>query len=366
MPTLGILGGGQLGRMLALAAHSLGIDVLIFAERADEPGPRVAPSVLGRFDDVDALTRFAARCDVVTYEFENIPLVAIDAVAAVAPLRPGRRSIEIASDRAEEKGLFRTLGIRTTHVATIDVASDVAVADHLIGRPAVMKTRRMGYDGKGQRVLRDSTFDAAEAFAALGAPSILESFVPFARELSVIGARALDGTIAVYPPFENRHADGILRESSAPAIVDAAVAREAEQAIRFILNALDHVGVLALELFEIRNSEYPLVANEIAPRVHNTGHLTIEGSETSQFEQHVRAVMGLPLGSTAPRGRATMWNLVGEHPPLSTLAALPGAHVHLYSKTPRAGRKLGHVTLVDPLDDASASRAAAIRAALTS
>ncbi len=340
---IGIVGGGQLGRMLALAAVPMGHEVSVLAQRDDEPACAVARPFLGAFDDEAVLARFVEHLDVVTYEFENIPQRTLRWLAARVPVRPGLRSLEVAADRASEKALFRELGIDAAPARLVDDPRSLEDAVLALGLPAILKTRRLGYDGKGQRVLR-APGDVAGAFEALGAvPSILEGFVPFTRELSILGVRAIDGAIATYPLVQNEHRDAILLRTDAPALgVSEALAARARAAITALLGALDHVGVLALELFE---HDGRLLANEIAPRVHNSGHFSIEGAETSQFEAHVRAIVGDPIGSTALRRRSTMVNLVGALPPREALLEIPGAHLHLYGKTPRPGRKLGHVTI---------------------
>jgi 5-(carboxyamino)imidazole ribonucleotide synthase len=346
---IGVFGGGQLGRMLALAAHPIGVGCVAYAQTPRDPACAVGEHEIGAWDDDAALDRFASRIDVATYEFENVPMDAVRRVGAKVPLRPSVEALRIAADRMEEKTLFRSLGIDVPPFAPVDSEADLRSAVASMGLPAVLKTRRLGYDGKGQRVLRTAA-DVEGAFAALGSvPCILEGFVAFDRELSVLGARAPDGTVVVYPLVENTHRDGILRTSIAPAPGAEAVAAVAEGALRVILERLDYVGVLALELFQIGDR---LLANEMAPRVHNSGHFTIEGCETSQFENHVRAVAGLPLGSTAMRGCAAMVNLVGTIPERARVLAIPGAHLHLYGKEPYPGRKVGHVTV--RADDAAA------------
>ncbi|WP_236605011.1 5-(carboxyamino)imidazole ribonucleotide synthase [Sandaracinus amylolyticus] len=356
---VGVLGAGQLGRMLALAGHPIGVRCVAYAQQPDEPACAVGEHVLGAWDDPAALDEFASRIDVATYEFENVPLEAVRRVGARVPLRPSIDALRVAADRIEEKTLFRKLGIDTPPFAAIDSEEDLRAAVATIGLPAVLKTRTMGYDGKGQRVLR-TTQDVEGAFAALGSrPSILEGFVAFEREVSQLGVRAADGSIAFYPLAENVHRDGILRVSIAPARATPAIEQTARVYLRAILESLDYVGVLALELFQAGDR---LLANEMAPRVHNTGHHTIEAAETSQFENHLRAVAGLPLGSTALRGHAAMVNLVGALPAPASILAIDGAHLHLYGKEPRAGRKVGHVTvLVDDEAGRDARLAAVLR-----
>lgn len=347
MSRIGILGGGQLGRMLALAGHPLGHSFVVLTPERDAPAAPVAETIVAAYDDRAALEALAARCDVVTYEFENVPTEAVAVLeAAGVPVRPGARALEVASDRVAEKALFRALDIPTAPFAPIDAASDMEAAVLHTGLPAVLKTRRLGYDGKGQRVLRSSR-DAEGAFTGLGAvPQILEGFVDFRRELSIVAVRGLDGTIAFYPLVENRHEGGILRFTRAPA-PDLAPGQQAraEGYARAVLEALDYVGVLAVELFD---DGAELLANELAPRVHNSGHWTIEGAETSQFENHLRAITGAPLGSCRARGESAMINLIGEAPDRLSIQAVPGAHLHLYGKAPRPGRKLGHVTVTAP------------------
>lgn len=344
---IGILGGGQLGRMLALAAHPLGHSVAVLAQSGDEPACAVASPFLGAFDDEALLARFAREVDVVTYEFENVPARAVEVVSAITPVRPGARSLVVASDRGNEKELFRGLGIGTAPFRRIDDQEGLEAAARELGFPCVLKTRRLGYDGKGQKVLR-TELDVVGAFAALGAvPCLLEGFVRFSRELSILGVRGVSGEVQTYPLVENAHREGILFRTDAPASrIDAELASTASRAMEAILGELDHVGVLALELFDAGGS---LLANEIAPRVHNTGHFSIEGATTSQFESHVRAITGEPLGETSCRGASVMINLVGAIPPREAILAVPGAHLHLYGKREaRPGRKMGHVTVCEP------------------
>jgi len=358
--TIGILGGGQLGYMLALAGYPLGLRFRFLDPSPEAPVGRIAQRVTADFDDEAALEKFAAGLELVTYEFENVPVAATKFLAARVPVFPPPATLEIAQDRLKEKALFQKLSIATTAFAPVHgVASlDAAIAD--VGLPAVLKTTRLGYDGKGQWTLRTPSdvanlkFEMATSFTAPPnrngkresadtAPFILERFISFTRELSILAVRARSGDIAFYPLVENRHHGGILRLSLAPALSpDPALQQDAEGIARRVLESLDYVGVLAIEFFECQGR---LLVNEMAPRVHNSGHWTIEGAITSQFENHLRAVLDLPLGSTKAAGFAAMLNLIGETPPTTEILAIPGAHLHLYGKSPRPGRKLGHITL---------------------
>ena len=321
MTLVACIGGGQLGRMLGLAGLPLGLSFRFLDPAPDACAGAVGELVVADYGDLAALERLAVAADVVTFEFENVPVEAAAHVGAV----PAGAALELGQDRLREKELFRSLGIPTARFGTLEET----------GLPALVKTRRLGYDGKGQRRV------AAPELLADG--ELAEEVVPFARELSIVGVRGRDGETRFWPVGENVHRDGILRVTRAPA--DDAPQRDAEAICAALLDALDYVGVLAVELFQVGDR---LLANEFAPRVHNTGHWTIDGAATSQFENHLRAVLGLPLGATEPRAPCVMVNLIGAVPPLAELGALPGARVHLYGKTPRAGRKLGHVTLVDP------------------
>jgi 5-(carboxyamino)imidazole ribonucleotide synthase len=322
---VGCIGGGQLGRMLALAGTPLDVRMRFLDPARDACAGQVGELLVGAYDDPACLDRLAEGADAVTYEFENVPVEAARRVAAV----PDARALELGQDRLVEKELFRNLGIETAPFGSI--------ADTRM--PALVKSRRLGYDGKGQRVV--------ETDEALGSDELAEGIVPFDRELSIVAVRGRDGDTRFYPLAENEHRGGILAVSRAPA-PDAPQAAAEEIATR-ILDELGYVGVLAVELFDVGGR---LLANEFAPRVHNTGHWTIDGAETSQFENHLRAILGMQLASTEALGESTMVNLVGALPPLERLHAVPGACVHLYGKEPRAGRKLGHVTLVDAPDDA--------------
>jgi 5-(carboxyamino)imidazole ribonucleotide synthase len=346
MTVIGVLGAGQLGRMLALAGYPLGLRFAFFDESAEAPAGHLGDLTVARWDDGVALDKFAEAVDLVTYEFENVPVAATERLALRVPVFPPPKALEVAQDRLKEKTLFRRLDIGTAPFATVETREDLDRAVAAVGLPAVLKTRTQGYDGKGQRVLRRKA-DLETAFAAIGGrPLILEGFVPFERELSIIAARSRTGETAYWPLIENVHRDGILRLSIAPAFgADEALADEAAAIAAKTLEALDYVGVLAIELFQHQGR---LLANEMAPRVHNSGHWTIEGAKTSQFENHLRAILGLPLGATGTTGVSAMVNLIGETPKSTALLGIDGAHLHLYGKPARPGRKLGHVTLVEP------------------
>ena len=341
---VGILGGGQLGRMLAMAAARLGYRTHVFEPGAAPAADVAADWTCARYDDTAALARFAAACDVVTYEFENVPAAALDALGDV-PLFPPRRALEVSQDRLAEKTFLAGLGLATAPFAAIDGPGDLDAALAATGRPAILKTRRFGYDGKGQARIGDGD-DAAAALATLqGAPAIAEGFVAFSMEISVIAARGADGAVAAYDPGANVHADGILATTTVPAPLPAARRMDAVLIASRILTALDYVGVLGVELFV---TPAGLVVNEIAPRVHNSGHWTQAGCAVDQFEQHIRAVTGWPLGDGSRHADVVMENLVGaEIARAPALAATRGVQVHLYGKTEtRPGRKMGHVNRV--------------------
>jgi 5-(carboxyamino)imidazole ribonucleotide synthase len=346
---VGVLGGGQLGRMLALAGLPLGLQFRFYDPSPEACAGQVGDLHVGEYDDVAAFDRFADGLDVVTYEFENAPVAVAERLSERVPVFPPPAALDVAQDRLAEKALFQRLGIPTVRFAPVGSADDLARAIDEIGLPAILKTRRLGYDGKGQVVVRTPE-DAGMAWSQVnGVPSILEGWAPFSRELSILSARGRAGAVRAYPLVENHHRDGILRLSLAPAAdgLDGAIANLQAVAEGFasrVLDALGYVGLLAIELFVVDGR---LVANELAPRVHNSGHWTIEGAATSQFEQHLRAVLGLPLGSVETPAWSAMVNLIGTVPALDRLLGLDGAHVHLYGKAPRAGRKLGHVTLVE-------------------
>lgn len=340
---VGVLGGGQLGRMLALAGYPLGLHFRFYDPAPDAPAEHVAEQWIGAFDDREKLAQFADGVDVVTYEFENVPVESARFLAGRVAVHPSPDALEAAQDRLREKTLFTELGIPTNRFARIDSPGEIASALEHVGLPAILKTRRLGYDGKGQWTIR-SADDARRALeAAGGAALLLESLVPFEREVSIIAVRSGAGEIRAYDLVQNRHDSGILRETRAPAPrLTPALQAAAESYAARALERFNYVGVLAIELFQVGET---LLANEMAPRVHNSGHWTIEGTAASQFENHLRAVCGLPLGSTATIGRTCMFNLIGELPDVPGLLAVEGAHLHLYGKSPRPGRKLGHVTV---------------------
>lgn len=349
--TIGILGGGQLGRMTALAAAELGLRTLIYQPERDGPGFDVATETMsGAYEDEERLAAFAARCDVITYEFENVPARTVEVLSALKPVRPGVRMLSVSQDRILEKDFVTGLGIPCAPYRAVSSLAELEQAVAALGRPSVLKTRRFGYDGKGQVLIRPET-GLAEAWQAIGGqPAVLEGFVPFVAEVSVIAARGVDGTFAAFDLCENIHRHHILWQTTVPAAVSPDVEAAAAEIAREIGEGLETVGVFAVELFLLRDEQGErLVVNEIAPRVHNSGHWTIEGAECSQFEQHVRAVAGWPLGATTRTGRqVTMQNLIGDeaHDWLA-LVSEPGAHVHLYGKSEaRPGRKMGHVTRV--------------------
>ncbi len=340
---VGVLGAGQLGRMLALAGYPLGLRFRFLDPAPGAPAGQLAEQIVADYEDPAALERFARGLDVITYEFENVPVATAHELARRVLVYPPPEALEVAQDRLVEKHFFQSLDIPTPPFAPVETRDALAAAVAEIGLPAVLKTRRLGYDGKGQYTLREPA-DVDRAWEALGgAALILEGFVPFERELSILAARGGDGATAVYPLVENHHRDGILHISRAPAPdLASELQSRAETYAACVLDALSYVGMLAIELFQVKDD---LVANEMAPRVHNSGHWTIEGAETSQFANHIRAVAGLPLGSPAAIGCSAMVNLIGTVPSTAAMLAVEGAHLHLYGKTPRPGRKLGHVTL---------------------
>ncbi len=342
---IGILGGGQLGRMLSVAASRLGFRTHIYEPGADAPAGDVAHRVTtAPYDDTGALEAFAQSVDVVTYEFENVPTAALDLIESIRPIRPGRNALATSQDRLTEKQFLQGLGLKTAPFFPVHTRADLDAAIAAIGTPAILKTRRMGYDGKGQaRIMVPSDADAA--FAALaGAPAILEGFVPFVHEASVIGARGLDGSVAAYDPGENVHDSGILRTTTVPARLSAAERTDAVLIAARVLNALDYVGVIGVELFVTPGG---LIVNEFAPRVHNSGHWTQNGCAIDQFEQHIRAIAGWPLGDGSRHSNVIMENLIGSDMDRVPALAASGAALHLYGKRDvKEGRKMGHANRI--------------------
>jgi 5-(carboxyamino)imidazole ribonucleotide synthase len=348
--TIGILGGGQLGRMLAMAAARLGLRCQVFSPDPESPAfDVVLNATCAEYADVEALELFANDVDVITYEFENVPAAAAMILAARRPVLPDRKILETTQDRLAEKDFVKRLGIGTADYADVSSAAGLHAAIARIGLPAVIKTRRFGYDGKGQSVIRPGD-DPDQVWQDLGTKSaILEAFIPFEREISVIAARSADGHVECFDVTENEHRDHILKISRAPADISDAVAAKARSIAEKIANALNYVGVLAVEMFVVQGDGEPAVlVNEIAPRVHNSGHWTLDGASISQFEQHIRAIAGWPLGKPVRHGPVTMTNLIGDDiKSYEQWLTVPGATVHLYGKgTPRPGRKMGHVTQV--------------------
>tara|TARA_B110000902_G_scaffold125780_1_gene146814 strand:+ start:1014 stop:2072 length:1059 start_codon:yes stop_codon:yes gene_type:complete len=345
--TIGILGGGQLGRMLSVAASRLGLKTHIFEPGANPPAAHVADAVTtASYDDRAALTAFAQSVDVITYEFENIPTSALDLLETLRPIHPGRQALATSQDRLVEKNFLQSLGLQTAPFATVDNTADLDAAIAQIGTPAIMKTRTMGYDGKGQARIM-SQGDAAQALADMaGAPAILEGFVNFSHEVSIIGARSADGAVACFDPGENVHVDGILRTTTVPAKLTPSQRTDAVLIAARILNELDYVGVMGVELFMTQQG---LIVNEIAPRVHNSGHWTQNGCTIDQFEQHIRAVAGWPLGDGSRHSDVVMENLIGDDMDRLPELAKTTAALHLYGKADvKTGRKMGHVNHVKP------------------
>jgi len=348
------MGAGQLGQMLALAGSRLGCQMRFLSPDPEAPAGRFAELIVADYENEEALAHFAEGLDVATYEFESIPVAAVNFVAERVPTYPPPLALETAQDREREKECFERLGIPTAPSAAVESMTQIRAAIEKTGLPAVLKSRRLGYDGKGQAVLR-SRDDIGVAWVKVGAvPSILESFVKFTRELSIIAVRSRSGDMAFYPLVENHHSEGILRFSLAPAPgVSSGTQSNAEEYATRVMDSLGYVGVLAIELFETPDG---LLANEMAPRVHNTGHWTIEGADTSQFENHLRAIVGMPLGSTEMGGAAGMVNVIGTEPDVQRLRDVDNVHVHMYGKTPAPRRKLGHITVTaDDLDGVRSS-----------
>ena len=350
--TIGILGGGQLGRMLAMAAARLGLKCQVFSPDPDSPAFDVVQhATCAEFADVEALELFANDVDVITYEFENVPSATALVLAARRPVLPSQKILETTQDRLIEKDFITKLGIGTADYADVSSVETLRAAIAHIGLPAVIKTRRFGYDGKGQAMVREGD-DIDQVWEELGTKSaILEAFVPFEREISVIAARSSDGQVECFDVTENEHRDHILKISRAPAAIPAQLAAQARSIAEKIAHALNYVGVLGVEMFVVAGKDGPTVlVNEIAPRVHNSGHWTLDGASISQFEQHIRAIAGWPLGKPIRHGAVTMTNLIGDDIlSYEEWLTVPGATVHLYGKgPPRPGRKMGHVTEVVP------------------
>jgi 5-(carboxyamino)imidazole ribonucleotide synthase len=339
---VGIVGAGQLGRMLALSGYPIGVRCLFLDRSADTPGAQVAPSLIGDLEDAALLAELAQRSDVVTFDWENISGSALEPLEKITQIRPPRVALELSQDRLAEKALFARLKIPVAAHHAIDSREDLIHATQKIGLPGVLKTRRLGYDGKGQYVLH-APQDVDPAWAAIGGTSLIyEKFQDFSREVSLVGVRSASGQAVFYPLSSNTHAGGILRYSTAP-FVNARLERSARLYLKRVMNALDYIGVLTIEFFVVRGA---LVANEMAPRVHNSGHWTIEGCVTSQFENHLRAVCDMPLGSTRALGHTAMINFLGLMPNRECLLGIDGLAYHDYGKTARPGRKLGHCTII--------------------
>jgi 5-(carboxyamino)imidazole ribonucleotide synthase len=342
---VGIVGAGQLGRMLALSGYPIGVRCLFLDRSADTPGAQVAESLIGDLEDPALLAELAARSDVVTFDWENISGRALEPLEQVTQVRPPRAALEVSQDRLAEKALFARLKIPVAAHCAIDSCEELVRATQKIGLPGVLKTRRLGYDGKGQFVLR-TPGDVDQAWAAIGAAELIyEKFQDFSREVSLVGVRSASGQAVFYPLSCNTHGGGILRHSIAP-FINARLEKSARLYMKRVMNDLDYIGVLTIEFFVVQGS---LIANEIAPRVHNSGHWTIEGCVTSQFENHLRAVCDMPLGSTRALGHTAMINFLGLMPDRERLLAIDGLAYHDYGKTPRPGRKLGHCTILKRL-----------------
>lgn len=359
---IGIVGAGQLGRMLGLAGYRLGIQSIFLGQREDSPAGQIGPIRLAELDDVDGLRALARSVDVLTFEIENVSVDALRALEGVVPVHPQPEIVALAQDRLTEKRLFESLGIPAAPFEPVDDEADLPLAADRLGWPIVLKARRLGYDGRGQR-LADDLEGLRAAWGSIGrVPAIAEGFVEFDRELSLIGVRRAGEDPLFYPLTENLHADGILQTSMAP-WEDDVLQRTAESWLTAIMNRFDYRGVLTVEFF---SSGDGLVANEIAPRVHNSGHWTIEGAVTSQFENHLRAVLDWPLGETRHRGYAGMLNLLGRMPPVDHVLAVPGVHLHHYGKKPRPARKLGHCTLLASSREELSRRLESLRATVFS
>jgi 5-(carboxyamino)imidazole ribonucleotide synthase len=343
---IGVLGSGQLGRMLALAGYPLGHTFHFYDVSASTSTHGLGTCTVADFEDRSALRAFASECDVITYEFENVPCSATHFLEGIKPVFPPPRALEVSQDRVTEKEFLQSLGIATPRFRNASSEAELREACEALGLPCIAKTRRFGYDGKGQARIEKASQISAAWKSLEGAPLIVEGFVPFSRELSVIATRHQSGAVFVYPLICNKHIDGILHRSELPAPdMTPALKQSAHDLITKVMNDLQYVGTLAIELFEVRGE---ILVNEMAPRVHNSGHATIDCVVSSQFENHVRAVTGMPLGSVEPHARAVMYNIIGSVPKLGEITALPNARIHLYGKEPRSGRKLGHITLLNP------------------
>jgi len=342
---VGIVGAGQLGRMLALSGYPIGVHCLFLDRTADTPGAQVAPSLIGDLEDAELLAELASRSDVVTFDWENISGSALRPLEKITQVRPPRVALEVSQDRLAEKALFTRLKIPVAAHCAIDNRDELIRATRKIGLPGVLKTRRLGYDGKGQFVLH-APADVDRAWGAIGGTNLIyEKFQDFSREVSLVGVRSASGQVLFYPLSCNTHGGGVLRYSTAP-FTNAPLERSARRYLKRLMDALDYIGVLTIEFFVVRGS---LIANEMAPRVHNSGHWTIEGCVTSQFENHLRAVCDMPLGSTRALGHTAMINFLGLMPDRERLLAIDGLAYHDYGKTPRPGRKLGHCTILKRL-----------------
>jgi 5-(carboxyamino)imidazole ribonucleotide synthase len=338
---IGIIGAGQLGRMLALSGYPLGLRFVFLDQSADAPGAQVGKIITGAFDDPNGLKALAQEADLITFDVENVPVEAVRDIAKEKPFWPPVDALGTSQDRLYEKTLFRKLGIPTAPFAPVDSFEELQAAATQIGIPGVLKTRRLGYDGRGQFYIRRAD-DLAPAWDALGkVPLIYEGFVEFSREVSLIAVRSTRGEMKFYPLSANTHRDGILRYTTAP-YRNASLQRQAEKHLKRVMKHFDYAGVLTIEFFVKRGQ---LIANEMAPRVHNSGHWTIEGAQTSQFENHIRAIVGLPLGSTAPVGHSAMINFISTIPEPGNILRMSGVHFHSYGKEPRPNRKLGHCTV---------------------
>lgn len=342
-PVIGVLGAGQLGRMLALAGYPLGIQFRFFDHAAGSPAGQVAPQITAEFSDKEQLEQFADGLTAATFEFENVPVAAVEQLVGRVPVYPGVRALEVTQDRFPEKQFLRELGIETAPFTPVQSEEQLQQALEEMGTPAILKTRRYGYDGKGQVRIANASQGASAWAEIAGAPAVLEGFVSFTSEVSIISVRSRSGEMAFYPLVENTHSEGILRRSIAPApSASPALQVQAEEIATRVLLELNYVGVLAIEFFVMGER---LIVNEMAPRVHNSGHWTIEGAVTSQFENHLRAILDLPLGSTSLRGRSVMLNCIGSLPSAAGVLSTCDAHFHDYGKSSRPGRKVGHITI---------------------